>query len=79
MRRTNYQPNGRLYSITFAIKRCSWTGRCYTILNRHDIKNYKLKPTGTRSRMRTLLDRKLNAAIISRSRNLDCCDVKGVS
>jgi hypothetical protein len=46
VRAVSRRKSGHLHCITLAIKRCSWTGRCYTVMNRHDIKHQGMSHSG---------------------------------
>lgn len=46
-----YFPNGDLKSVTFAIKRCSWTKRGYTLRNFTDLIGAGFEPVGVRVRL----------------------------
>lgn len=70
-----------LGSVTFTIQQCSWTGRCYTIVNRSDLKQRKFSPTGVRVTKMTTMDKRINRDIIEdrpRGTRLSCCDVRGI-
>lgn len=82
VRNAHYGKNGKLYSVTFTIKHCSWTGRCYTVLIRADLKTRRFAPTGKKYKAKTELDTKIKEEV-NNSYNppeikLHCCDVKGV-
>lgn len=68
--------------VAFTIRRCSWTGRCYTILDHASLKSQGFQPTGKRLRLRSNLDREIRAEILESRRpseiKLHCCDVEGV-
>lgn len=70
---------GRLMSVTFAIRRCSWTRRPYTVYQRSDFKALKIRPTGwPRATFGLPSDRNLLADINDhRRQRLHCCDVVG--
>ena len=79
---SRYQ-NGDLRAVALAIKRCSWTRRCYTILNANDMiqLGYGPVPVGRR-KLRGRLDRDINRSIHQpcwEPRILTCCDVEGVA
>jgi hypothetical protein len=64
VRAVSRYPNGDLYGVTFAIRHCSWTGRCYTVCHYSDLKQrgfrlLKVKPR----RLRSEFDRKIATAI----------------
>ena len=70
--------------VTFTIKRCSWTGRCYTVLTRSDLKTRGFRATGHSMRLRRQIDAKIRKAIVGRELPKDgpysmtCCDVEGI-
>lgn len=73
------QKNGRLLSICCVIMHCSWTKRCYTTMNRHDIKWQRLTLVPhVKAKMNGPLDEKINRDCRTRERNLTCCDVEGI-
>ena len=71
-----------LYAVTLLIRRCSWTGRCYTILNATDLRVQGYKPVrGAHWPCRTAFDRRVHKAITDdgvRPYPLRCCDVVGI-
>lgn len=71
-----------LYAVTLLIQRCSWTGRCYTILNATDLRVQGYKPVrAARWPCRTEFDRRVQAAIHQPAwepKALRCCDVVGI-
>ncbi len=75
-----------LQYVTFTIRSCSWTGRCYTVLTATDLRlrGFTLVRVAPRT-LETALDRKIDAAIHQfgggdRSKYiLRCCDVEGVA
>jgi len=72
-------PTGELSCVTFAIRRCSWTKRCYTVMNYHDLayQGYSWVQ-GVRAKMTTELDQKVNAAIRDKEIKLSCSVARGV-
>lgn len=85
VRRAHRKPNGDLWGVTFTIRHCSWTGRCYTVLTATDLKTrgFRLVPVRPRH-LRSGVDGKIRAAMAqggcSRSEYLmTCCDVEGVA
>ena len=71
--------NGKLTSVTFTIKRCSWTHRCTTTYNRHDLTYLGFTKSRKKIPLKTKLDKKIQKEIDDhRLRQLDCCDVKGI-
>jgi len=65
-------------SVTFTIKRCSWTGRCYTILNGSDLMTQGYQHTGKRIRLQKKMDKEIAAEFGQKpeSLKLTCCDVE---
>lgn len=59
--------SGRVWTITLAIRNCSWTGKGYTVLNRSDIKTRQFSPTGLRG------EPLINIEATT------CCQVKGLA
>ena len=82
VRRVCRYRNGDLRSVTFAIRRCSWTHRAYTIYGYNDLiqLRFRMVPV-VRRRIRSRLDRKIATAIHEPSwcKSLTCCDVEGVA
>jgi len=75
---------GELASVTFVIKKCSWTHRCYTIYNYSDLKSfgYTLAPVKPRA-LSTRMDRRIARDVnhprsFGEDMRLDCCDVRGL-
>lgn len=71
------QKKGMNYYFTFAIKRCSWTGRADTVYTRSDVRTL-FTPTGKRVRLTHREDfefnRYLSADFYSdRTKRMDCC------
>lgn len=79
VRDVTHTASGHTY-VTLAIRRCSWTGRCYTVLTQHDLRSRGFEPTGKRMRLRGELDWEIeqNLNLSARDRNLGCCDVRSV-
>ncbi len=74
--------DGRLHCVALAIKRCSWTHRCYTILNATELRifGYRRVPAKRRA-LKKKGDRLILAAMRQPSwepKILGCCDVEGV-
>ena len=80
VRKVSYR-NNRLHCITFAIKRCSWTKRCSTTMNCHDLRYAGYKPVlNVKWKFATTLDESIQADIMDLNRRkLNCCDVRGVA
>lgn len=74
--------NGDLRSVTFAIRRCSWTHRCYTIYGYTDLRvmGFRMVRVPPRT-LRTRLDRRIHVAIHEpcTRKSMSCCDVEGVA
>jgi hypothetical protein len=68
-------------SLFLAIRRCSWTGRCYTVIGTQDIVNRGFAPAGARVRLNKPIDRAISRDLEYDNRfnqQLTCCDVEGV-
>lgn len=75
--------NGELRCVTLTIKHCSWTHRCYTILNSTDLRimGYRRVPVKAR-RLHKRIDKQIVAAMHQPAWEpfvLKCCDVEGVA
>ena len=82
VREVSRYANGDLRSVTFAIKRCSWTHRCYTIYGYNDLRQLGYRMVRVRPRaLRSRMDRKIRVAIHEPSdrKSMTCCDVEGVA
>ena len=67
-------------SVTFVIKHCSWTHRCYTTLCDNDLITRGFKPIGVSIELDTEFDEKILKEIQNWGKpNLSCCDVEGIS
>ena len=68
-------------NVTFSIKRCSWTGRCYTVMTGNDLRQLGYRPTRGRMRLRGKLDLLIEGDFGASpgDTRLTCCDVEGVS
>lgn len=64
--------------VTFTILRRSWTGACYTVLTRSDLRSRRYQPTTNRLPLNDPLSRRIARAIKSSSRKLTPEDVRGV-
>jgi len=69
---------GGYCAVTLVIRRCSWTRRCYTVINSNDLKQRRFRPSGHRVKLGLDIDKKIEAAIQSREYLLTCCDVEGI-
>lgn len=67
-------------SVCLTIKHCSWTTRCYTVLNSADLKTRGFRPTGKRVRLQSRLDAEIrrNFGVDKKDITLHCCDVEGI-
>jgi hypothetical protein len=81
VREVSRRPNGTLYCVYLAIRRCSWTGRCYTILNFTDLRTFKYRRiSGAAIRLKSRgIDAKIRRALHEPAgvKSLTCCDVIG--
>jgi hypothetical protein len=67
--------------VFFAIRHCSWTHRCYTLLERNDLIQNGYRPTGAHVNLRKRIDRQI-ARELDGDRlkpKLDCCKVRGIA
>src|SRR5512134_2274885 len=73
-------PYGYRISISLAIRRCSWTHRCYTVYCAKAEIRRLFAPTGVRVSLNSKLDRQIRKDIIDRHPRprLTCCDVRGI-
>lgn len=75
--------NGDLRSVSLVIRRCSWTHRCYTILNYTDLRIFGYRRVRVKARkLNKEFDWKVAAAIHQRACEpfiLTCCDVEGMA
>jgi len=82
VRTVTYRPNGFLVAVNFTIKRCSWTGRCYTTVCRTDLGWRKFAPAGVTVKTVTDMDKMILRDIETPGPRtlyaLDCCDVRGI-
>lgn len=72
---------GLLWGVSVSIQRCSWTGRCFTLLTASDLLTLGFaKVEGVRVKLNTELDRRIHRDVHGswRSREASCCDVIGV-
>lgn len=72
---------GRLWGVYLAIRRCSWTGRCFTVKTANDLMfNGFTKVPGVRVKLHTDLDQRIEASLEGWDRwDAKCCDVIGVA
>lgn len=78
VRRVRYK-RGVISSACFTIRRCSWTGACWTIKQRSEL--FGWTSTGKRVMLRKRIDRTILADIgkPGRERRLTCCSVEGIA
>jgi hypothetical protein len=79
VRRVNRYQNGKLRSLVFTIKRCSWTNSAFTHLNFTDLRYQGYAPLGVHMPLRSAWDRKISeesCKLDPKTRTIDCCDVK---
>lgn len=65
-------------SVTFSIRRCSWTHRCYTVLTCSDLLTLGYRPTRAKVKLRKRIDRAIENDFHADKPVLTCCDVSGV-
>lgn len=72
---------GPLRCVTFAIRRCSWTKRCYTVYTASDLKTLRFRPAGARVKLNRPWDEAIAQEIENKHgpRLLSCCDVRGAA
>lgn len=81
VRKVTMGKRGVIRSATFSIKRCSWTGRCYTVIHR-SVLMQGWSHTGRRVVLNSVLDAQIAHDVTHtdyRTLQLHCCDVKGVA
>lgn len=81
VRELSRRPDGRLHTVAFAIKHCSWTGKCFTTYCWNDLICAGYGPTGVRVKLNKRIDKRIAANIRRRAgylQTLDCCDVRDV-
>jgi hypothetical protein len=84
VRAVSRRPSGGLYAVHLVIRRCSWTHRCYTVVNATDLRvrgfrRIRVKRRPLRTRLDRQIQRIVNGPLAKRKQALDCCDVKGIS
>lgn len=82
VRHVSYYKNGDLHCVGLAIKHCSWTKRCYTIMNYNDLiwHGYVLLE-GANYVFNTQMDKTIEYCLKhdnKEDQKLTCCDVEGV-
>ncbi len=85
VRQASYRDNGLLLAVTFTIRRCSWTHRCYTTVMRVDLNvrgfrkvrnvSVSLKNSGIDAKIKRAIGR---VAMPNHNHILTCCDVEGL-
>lgn len=74
--------SGRLRAVWLVIRRCSWTRRCYTVVNANDLiqRRFRLIPTSPVQLKTRGIDAKIRHALHESAthRSLTCCDVEGL-
>lgn len=69
--------------VTFAIQRCSWTGRCFTVYTGNDLRGGGWRPVGASVKLNTKFDRLIQWEIVERPLpaeiKIHCCDVVGIA
>ena len=83
VRSVTYRKSGHLLALCLVIRRCSWTGACYTTISRSDLRTRGFKPSGAKIDLGSKLDQQI-AAEFGRhggpdgTRKLTCCYVDQV-
>lgn len=80
--RRTFWDEGPLRSVTFTIKHCSWTGRCYTLLTPYDLIGRGFRPAGARVKLNKPIDAEVLREITQSYTApilLKCCDVRAVA
>jgi hypothetical protein len=79
IRSVSKDAHGRLRAVVFAIRRCSWTKRPYTVYQRCDFGGLRMRPSGwPRATFGLPSDQALLADINDhRRQRMHCCDVVG--
>jgi hypothetical protein len=73
---------GLLRCVTFSIRRRSWTGRCFTIVTRTDLKTRCFTPARARVKSFTLLDKMIAHDILywdKSKQRVRPADVRGIA
>jgi hypothetical protein len=81
VREVSFYGNGDLHSVTLAIRRCSWTGRPYTIYDYTMLRTLGWRPAGVRIDLDTELDCWLQADIgaLGSPSTVTCCEAKDMA
>lgn len=82
VRRASHHEDGRLRSVTFAIRRRSWTNRAYTVMTASDLLTFGYQPVGARIKLTNEMDARLHKAIhdneLPPNISLHAADVLGI-
>ncbi len=73
--------DGRLHTVSLVIRRCSWTGRCYTVLNATDLRLMGYRRVNVRPlKLKGKIDKRIHMAIHEKAdqKSMTCCDVVGI-
>lgn len=70
--------NDRMQCVTFSIKACSWTRRCYAVLTRHDLRSAGAWKVGIKVNLKSSIDRKILEDIQKNTRHFYCHQVKNL-
>ncbi len=79
---SRHKHDGDLTHISFTIKRCSWTGSGFTVLNFTDIIQRGFEPVGVRVRLIKPIDELIDREIKYHGHGYhpaSCCLVKGIA
>jgi hypothetical protein len=81
VRSVSHHKDGRLRCVYFTIKHCSWTSRCYTVMNYSDLDYLGYSLTGMTYKLNAPLDAKIKHELGAdrKDKQLDCCDVRGIA
>lgn len=81
VRAVTHRKSGLLHGVSFAIKKCSWTGKCHTCRSRVGLKTEGFSHSWKRVEEATMIDKLIAHDIRyynKEQQRLDCCDVKGL-
>lgn len=84
VREVHYMDTGHIRSVTLAIRRCSWTKKSFTIINRTDLHSRGFTKAGVRARLNKPMDALFEYALQDENRFserpcLTCFDVQGLA
>ena len=69
-------------TLVFSIRRCSWTGRCYTVYTGNDLVQMGYRPTRAKVKLTWKIDKAIEREITTNpppgQYGLKCCDVENV-